>query len=68
MKIAERTVRLGFVAAHLAPLAGRNDLGQLALTEPGQRFGSLSQVARTITGARWNGPRFFGLRAAEVAV
>ena len=32
-----------------------------------QRFGSLSQVARTITGARWNGPKFFGLRAAEIA-
>jgi len=31
----------------------------------GQRFGSLSQVARAITGSRWNGPRFFGLRSAE---
>ena len=28
----------------------------------GQRYGSLSEVARTITGVRWNGPRFFGLR------
>jgi len=27
-----------------------------------QRFRSLSQVARAITGTRWNGPRFFGLR------
>ncbi len=27
----------------------------------GKRFGSLSQVARAITGARWSGPRFFGL-------
>ena len=26
-----------------------------------QRYGSLSQVARAITGARWSGPRFFGL-------
>jgi hypothetical protein len=26
---------------------------------------SLSQVARKITGSRWNGPRFFGLRAGE---
>lgn len=24
---------------------------------------SLSQIAREITGVRWNGPRFFGLRA-----
>lgn len=28
----------------------------------GRSFGSLSQVAREITGTRWNGPRFFGLR------
>ena len=28
---------------------------------------SLSQVARKITGSRWNGPRFFGLRAGEGA-
>jgi hypothetical protein len=28
----------------------------------GQRYRSLSVVARKITGARWPGPRFFGLR------
>lgn len=28
----------------------------------GQRHASLSKVARLITGVRWNGPRFFGLR------
>ena len=28
----------------------------------GRRFNSLSEVAREITGVRWNGPRFFGLR------
>ena len=28
----------------------------------GERYRSLSQVARAITGTRWNGPRFFGLR------
>jgi hypothetical protein len=28
----------------------------------GQRYHSLSLVARKITGARWSGPRFFGLR------
>lgn len=28
----------------------------------GNTFGSLSEIARLITGTRWNGPRFFGLR------
>lgn len=28
---------------------------------------SLSQIARKITGSRWNGPRFFGLRADKEA-
>ena len=28
----------------------------------GERYGSLSEVARKITGTRWNGLRFFGLR------
>lgn len=28
----------------------------------GETYGSLSEVARLITGQRWNGPRFFGLR------
>ena len=27
----------------------------------GERWKSLSAVARAITGARWSGPRFFGL-------
>ena len=27
----------------------------------GRGYGSLSEVARAITGARWSGPRFFGL-------
>jgi len=29
----------------------------------GKRHQSLTQIARFITGARWSGPRFFGLRA-----
>ncbi len=31
----------------------------------GARYGSLSAVARAITGARWSGPRFFGLESDE---
>jgi DUF2924 family protein len=29
----------------------------------GKRYRSLSEVARKITGSRWSGPRFFGLRS-----
>jgi hypothetical protein len=29
----------------------------------GQTYQSLSEIARRITGTRWNGPAFFGLRA-----
>lgn len=32
----------------------------------GQTYASLSEIARAITGVRWNGPRFFGLREARV--
>ena len=28
----------------------------------GKTYESLSEIARLITGTRWNGPRFFGLR------
>jgi len=31
----------------------------------GQTFDSLSKVAFAITGTKWNGPRFFGLRDKE---
>ncbi len=39
------------------------------VTYRGRRYKSLSEVARAITGARWSGPLFFGLkrRAKEVA-
>jgi hypothetical protein len=29
----------------------------------GKRYGSLSEVARAITGSRWSGPLFFGLKS-----
>ena len=31
----------------------------------GQHYRSLSQIARRITGTRWNGPAFFGLRQSN---
>ena len=30
----------------------------------GETYRSLSEIARTITGARWSGPAFFGLKRA----
>jgi hypothetical protein len=33
----------------------------------GKYYRSLSDVARAITGARWSGPLFFGLKKKEVA-
>ena len=30
-----------------------------------QRYTSLSPIARAITGARWSGPRFFGLKRSD---
>ncbi len=31
----------------------------------GETWPSLSAVAREITGTRWSGPRFFGLKGAQ---
>jgi hypothetical protein len=31
----------------------------------GKTFASLSEIATEITGTRWNGPRFFGLRSSS---
>ncbi len=31
----------------------------------GRRYLSLSKIAREITGTRWSGPRFFGLKGGE---
>ena len=32
----------------------------------GERFSSLSEIARRITGTHWSGPRFFGLKSPRV--
>jgi hypothetical protein len=31
----------------------------------GRTYGSLSEIAKAITGTKWNGPRFFGLREKQ---
>ena len=31
----------------------------------GQSYGSLSQIAKAVTGTTWNGHRFFGLRQGK---
>lgn len=32
----------------------------------GDRYESLSEIARLITGTRWSGPLFFGVKAKQV--
>jgi hypothetical protein len=34
-------------------------------TYQGRPYTNLSEIARLITGTRWNGPRFFGLRGKD---
>lgn len=61
------------------PLAGtklisefQGDLHEVLVSEndfiyQGQSYKSLSAIARKITGTRWNGPAFFGLRSNKEA-
>lgn len=37
------------------------DVGENCFRFDGRAYKSLSEIARHITGARWSGPRFFGL-------
>ena len=51
----------------------RGQTHTVAVTEDGfeydgERFRSLSQIAKRITGAHWSGPRFFGLAKANAKV
>ena len=55
------------VAADLNLKASRTCAGSLsesASPSCRRRYGSLSQVAKAMTGTSWNGHRFFGLRTA----
>lgn len=38
---------------------------ETGFTWNGKTFNSLSEVATAITGTKWNGPRFFGLRSSR---
>jgi hypothetical protein len=37
------------------------EVGDAGLVYDGRSYRSLSEIARAITGARWSGPRFFGV-------
>jgi hypothetical protein len=43
----------------------RVEVGDEGFRYEGRTYNSLSVIAREITGVRWNGPRFFGLREAD---
>lgn len=52
--------------------AWRGETHEVTVLEPGfayqgRRYASLSEIARKITGTRWSGPRFFGLKTAADA-
>ena len=40
---------------------------QKGFSYDGKTFASLSEIATLITGTKWNGPRFFGLRSIKSA-
>ena len=44
------------------PIARAGQLMAQSLLDDGKIFSSLSEIANTITGAHWSGPRFFGLK------
>jgi hypothetical protein len=51
----------------------RGDIHEVVVTDKGfafrgKRYRSLSQIARAITGTRWSGPLFFGLKSAATKV
>jgi len=71
-KAGQRAVDLGRRTADLRPgtVLGREWNGQMqrvavlagGFAWNGKTYSSLSKVASAITGTRWNGPKFFGLR------
>lgn len=61
----ERSVRPKTGTRILREWRGRTYVVEVAdggFLHDGSKFASLSHVARAITGTRWSGPRFFGLK------
>jgi hypothetical protein len=69
---ARRAIRARRITARLRPgtMLGREWNGRIhrvtvlanGFVWNGKTYSSLSAIAQAITGTRWNGPRFFGLR------
>ncbi len=61
-----RDLRLPASGAVITRTWRRREIRVLVLDDgfewDGRRFGSLSEVARAVTGQHWSGPLFFGLR------
>ncbi len=63
---------LGLMAGALLVREWKGRLERVMILEEGfawngQTFGSLSQIAKAMTGTNWNGHRFFGLRQEQTA-
>lgn len=61
-KIESASFELSADAASTPPSVTLKPGTRLIREWRGERYRSLSEVARAITGAHWSGPRFFGLR------
>lgn len=64
IRLANKTHRLSPGTRLLREWRGRTHTVEVVdsgFQYEGDAYKSLSQVARSITGARWSGPRFFGL-------
>jgi len=69
-RLALPPVRLGAAATLIREWKGvRHEVRVIpdGFAHDGQTYKSLSEVARAITGTRWNGPLFFGLREKKEA-
>lgn len=60
LRTTRRGMRLVRVWNGIAHVVTVNDAGEVEWN--GKTWRSLSEVARTITGTQWSGPKFFGLR------